>query len=226
MKVTPGCLFLYENTSGSSNYGSIPCLARQHETEHDSGDWVKVSNSWPKPTQLVFFLALEISAYNSVLDLVWKAAWSWTREVRTLRKWREVELVPGNLKNWLLRAVWKNNPKLYNSKHPSGYNFALGFLLFFFSSIFYPIRAKPIFWMLQIKTAFPRWTGIEQEVTSLQPLSHQEVLEEKQGEPPNPKARSWSASTGCLLLQWPTLPSLWPFVFPPMKNKVHIWNWD
>lgn len=33
-----------------------------------------MSSSWPKPTQLVLVLALETSAYNGVLDLVWKVA--------------------------------------------------------------------------------------------------------------------------------------------------------
>lgn len=64
--------FLYEHTSGSGNYGSTSYLTKQRETEPDSGDWIKVSDSWPKPSQPVHFLVLKASAYNGVFDLVWK----------------------------------------------------------------------------------------------------------------------------------------------------------
>lgn len=196
----------------------------------DSGDWMRVAGSWPIPTQLAFPLAREISAYNSVRDLAWKAAvrMELNQEGRT-EKITSSRVVPwwcpdlwikprpqptANLKSWFLRAVWKKNSKLLIIQSILVYTiFALGFLIFF-SFHFYPFGEKPTLWMLQIKTAFPIWTGIETgSDTPSATQSPRGFWRRNKVSHPTLRPGAGVLALDALLLQWLIPSSLWHSLF-------------
>lgn len=168
----------------------------------DSGDWVKVSGSWPIWMQLVLPLAPEVGAYNSVRGPCVESSCENGAEPGGQKKWQEAELFPGNVqisgsnhacspqqiwKTDFLGQFEKKNPKLLIIQSILVYiQFCTGFFAFFVL-LFLPNWRKAHTLNASNKNCIShmnrhrnkKWRAFSHSATK-------RVLKKKQGEPPNP----------------------------------------